>query len=484
MQKKYFIFSSLFIALLVFSILPVVNYLADPSRVLHHDYIMRYKKFHQHELVLKTVYLIEHKNDFDTIVFGSSRGGFMDMSKIAPKAYNLSHGFGTATTYLHTLKSLIDNGVKIKNVWIGLNDFDTWKDHSKEIHRLVYTNSLWGDRKLYNHWLFRFIPEAVSILIHHKELIKTNEVIKQEEHLEFARRQEKNIIKKLKHRHIAAAPLGYTGKFRINEAVADIKAIKELCDAHDINLTVFMYPSYYKTYLLYDQSQVERFKREVVNVTDFYDFYDIGPIALDPHNWFEGSHFVPSVGDYIIESIHHNTHLVTKKNIDQRIEQTRQYLYNMPILEDEDIYVADSHTHIDTDHYRVIFDLNDAHYPYSKNDQFMLKRDGNTLEASVQQTDPMIIIDKIHTDAKQVILLIKIRSPKKSLFQIYYKTDKHSGYSENNSFKLPLNRGENQFKIIISGKYINNGIRIDFTRDPGTYEIGQFIIKEIPVRTK
>jgi len=484
MQKKYFIFSSIFIGLLVFSLLPVINYITDPSRVLHHDYKMRYKKFHQHELVLKTVYLIEHKNDYDTIVFGSSRGGFMDMSKIAPNAYNLSHGFGTANTYRHTLKSLLDNGVQIKNVWIGLNDFDIWKDHTKEIHRLVYTNSLWGDRALYSHWLFRFIPESLNILIHHKELIQTNEVIKQEEHLEFARHQEKNIIKKLKHRHISAAPLGYTGKFRIDEAISDVKAIKDLCDSHDINLTVFIYPSYYKTYLLYDQSQIERFKKELAKVTDFYDFYDIGPIALDPHNWFEGSHFVPSVGDYIIESIHHNRHLVTTKNIDKRIEQTRQYLYNMPILEDEDIYVADTHTHIDTQNYKTIFNLYDNTFHYSQNDQFELAKTVNTIEATVRHTDPMIILNQTHTDAKQVILLIKIQSPKESLFQIYYKTDKHSGYSENNSFKLALHKGENIFKIIIAGPYINHGIRVDFTRDTGIYKINQFMIKEIPPREK
>jgi hypothetical protein len=485
MRKKHFIFSSLLIAILIFSLLPITNYIADPSRVLHKDYLLRYKKFHQHELVLKTVYLIEHKNDYDTIVFGSSRGGFLDMSKIGPKAFNMSHGFGTASTYRHTLESLIDNGVRIKNVWIGLNDFDIWKDHSNEIHRLVYTNNLWKDKTLYSHWLFRFIPESINILLHHKELVHTNEVVKQEEHLAFARKQEKGIIQKLKHRHISAAPLGYNGKFRIDAAMKDIRAIKDLCDTHDINLTVFMYPSYYKTYLLYDQSQIERFKRELIKITDFYDFYDIGPIALDPHNWFEGSHFVPSVGDYIIESIHQHKHLVTAKNIDARIEQTRQYLYNMPILEDEDIYVPDPHTHIDTKNYKTIFDLyGERSFRYSKNDQFVLDRSGKTIRAIVQNTDPMIILDRTHTESTQVILLAKIKSPKESLFQIYYKPDAKSGYSENNSYKLALHKGDNTFKIIISGRYINHGIRVDFTRDPGSYEIDQFMIKEIPLHKK
>jgi len=479
MHKKHFIFSSLFVALLVFSLLPLVNYISDPSRVLHKDYIMRYKKFHQHELVLKTVYLIEHKNDYDTMVFGSSRGGFMDMSKISPHAFNLSHGFGTASTYLYTLKSLLNNGVQMKNVWIGLNDFDIWKDHTPEIHRLTYQNNLWSDRELLSHWLFRFIPESVSIITHHKMLIPTNEVVAQEEHLTFARDREK-VIQKMEHRHIPAAMLGYTRKFRIQEAISDIKEIKKLCDTHDINLTVFMYPSYYKTYLRYDQSQIEKFKKALVKVTNFYDFYDIGSIALNPHKWFEGSHFVPSVGDWIIESIHDKEHLVTEENIEARIKQTRQYLYDMPILEDEDIYLADKHTHLDISDYKTIFDLQDEHFTYQKNDQFHFNATTNEVEATVYDSDPHIRLNNTHTNAKKVIFLIKISSPKESLFQIYFKTNQKNGYSENNSFKLALHAGNNEFRIIIPKQYINNTIRVDFARNAGLYYIKQFLIKEIP----
>ena len=479
MHKKYFIFSSIFIALLIFSILPIINYISDPSRVLHHDYIMRYKKFHQHELVLKTVYLIEHKNDYETIVFGSSRGGFMDMSKISPHTYNLSHGFGTASTYLHTLKSLLDNGVKMENVWIGLNDFDIWKDHTTELPRLIYKNNLWQDRKLYNHWLFRFIPESFNILIHQKKLLKTKEITAQNERLTFSRHQEK-AIRTMKHRHIHAAPLGYTGKFRINQAISDIKKIKQLCDEHNINLTVFIYPSFYKTYLKYDQSKIEIFKQKLVQVTSFYDFYDIGSIAIDPTNWFEGSHFVPSVGDFIIESIHKGQHLVTPDTIDIRIKQTRQYLYDMPILENEDIYLPDLHTQINTLSDKIIFDLQDKHFHYSQNDQFTLDKSSGVSKASVHYTDPIILLDHTHTNVKQVIFLIKIKSPKESLFQIYFKPNKKNAYSENNSFKLALHKGENEFRIILSSHYINNVIRVDFTRNIGLYTIQQFIIKEIP----
>jgi len=478
MQKKSFIFISIIIALLIFSILPIVNYIADPSRVLHHDYEMRYKKFHQHELVLKTIYVIEHKHDYDTLVFGSSRGGFMDMSKISKHAYNMSHGFGTVSTYLHTLETLLDSGVKVKNVWIGINDFDIWKDHTQELSRLIYHNNLFEDAKLYSHWLFRFIPESFNIIKEHKTLLETKEVTDQQPRLIRSRTQEAG-VRKMNHRHLVAAKLGYTGKFRIDESIEDIKKIKKLCDAHHIKLTAFMYPSYYKTYLFYDQSKIETFKRKLAQVMDFYDFYDIGPIALDQHNWFEGSHFVTSIGDHIIDSIHENKHLVTKENIEDRIRQTRALLKNMPILADEDIYLLNENTELDTHHLKTIFDLKDKHFSYSKNDQFTLTHKGENIHTTVDLSDPFFILDQTHTDAKQAVLLLKIESPKESLFQIYFKKTPQSTYAETSSFKLALHKGENYFRVVLSSTYINNGLRVDFTRNSGDYVIKEFMIKAL-----
>ena len=478
MQKKSFVFISIAIALTLFAILPVINYLADPSRVLHHDYVMRYKKFHQHELVLKTMYVIEHKHDYDTLVFGSSRGGFLDMRKISDHAFNMSHGFGTVQTYLETLRTLLNSGVTVKNVWIGINDYDIWKDHTDELYRLIYYNNIFKDIRLYSHWLFRFIPESVKILTKNKPLFETNEVTDQDTRLDWSREKEET-VKQMNHRHLAAAKLGYTGKFRIDKSIEEVREIKALCQSHDINLTVFFYPTYYKTYLFYNQKKIEEFKRKLANVVDFYDFYDIGPISFDQHKWFEGSHFVPSVGDYIIDSIHHHQHLVTKENVEERIKEVHEHLKHMPILDDEGIYLLNKDTVLDTDRLTTVFDLADAHFAYSKNDQFTLKRKDDIIIASVELEDPYFLLDNIHTDAKQVVLLADITSPVESLFQIYYRQESKKGFSEKSSFKLPLHKGKNRFRIILLGTYLNNGIRIDFTRNRGDYVIEKLIIKNI-----
>ncbi len=478
MDKKRFVYVTIAIALLIFSILPIVNYIADPSRVLHHDYHLRYKKFHQHELVLKTIYVIERKDDFDTLVFGSSRGGFLDMTKISDRAYNMSHGFGTVTTYLHTLKTLLKSGVKVKNVWIGINDFDIWKDHTDELWRLIYYNNILKDMKLYTHWLFRFIPESINIIKEDKPLIETNEVTDQEARLRRSRQQELT-VRIMKQRHLHAAKLGYTGIFRIDESIHEVKQIKDLCQRHDINLTVFMYPTYYKTYLFYDQDKIETYKRKLAEVTDFYDFYDIGKIALDQRKWFDESHFVTSVGDYIIDSILANRHLVTKETIEQRIQETRDLLKNMPILTNEDIYQLDKRTNLETSSLKEVFNIHQHKHKVQTNDQLSLSYADKNIIASVDANDPFFTLHHIKIASERSIVFMKIDSPVESVFQIYFKYKASDNYQESQSFKLPLHQGENYYRIVLLSKFINNTLRVDFTRKPGKYTIKEFTIKAL-----
>jgi len=473
MNKKYFTRMVIIGSLLLFSVLPIINYLVDFSRTLHHDYHARYEKYHFHELFLKVAYLIDHKNSYDTLVFGSSRGGFMDVKRISKNAYDMSHGFGTISTSLHSLKSILDNNVSVKHVWLGINDFDIWKDHTDELYKLIYHNNILKDSRLYAHWLFRFIPQSVQVIKQHMPLVETQEVTNPESKVNFGRKKAKSL--KTSHRHIAAATLGYTGKFRIDAAIKELQELKKLCDDHHITLTAFMYPSYYKTFLRYDQKQIERFKRKLTSVLDFYDFYDLKQIALEDKNWFEGSHFTPSVGDYIIRHIQQKDFLVTAKNIDAHIKQTQAYMKHLGRLPAIDIYSVNNN--IDFSMYPLIFDLHDKNFSYQKNDDFVLKKYANSLLAYVDGPDPMFVLDHTKTNLKHVVLSVSIQSPKKTLFSLYLKKHMSDAYAENYKHNIHLQKGLNTFKLILPSPYINNQLRVDFVNHTGIYKIKQFTLR-------
>lgn len=477
MTKKYFIRITLIGALLIFSILPGINYITDQTRVLHHDYENRYEKFHPNKLFLKVLYLLDHKDKYDTLVYGSSRGGFVDVRLISKNAFNMSHGFGTVSTYLHSLKVLLQNDVKVKNVWIAINDYDIWKNNQNTIDKLLHKGNFVNNIPVYADWLFRKTTQTnIKILKGEMPLIASEYITDTSKRIERARTQEKSLLM-FKKRDIPAATLGHTGIYRIDEVINEIKEIQTLCQENEIKLTVFMYPIYYETYLKYDQTKIEEFKRKLVSVLDFYDFYALDDIAMKQTNWFEGSHFTPSVGDYMIQNIQKNNFLITKDNIDSRIEQTKALANkNMPILLKGKVYQID--TNMDINASKIIFDIN-GKFEYYKNDQFSLKKNNLHFDAIVEKEDPYFILTKIKTQTEQTLLTFNIESKQASIVQLYLKETKNSDYGEGNQYKFPIKKGMNHFQIIIPGKYINNQPRIDFTKTVGEYKINQFMIQEI-----
>ena len=476
MKKKHFSFALIISALLIFIIVPTFNYMTDASRILHHDYKHSYPGFHPNKLSLKMIYLLENKNKYDTLVYGSSRGGFMDVSLISENAYNMSHGFGTVTTYLHSLRMLLNNGIKVKNIWIGVNDFVIWKDQESSLGSLIYKNDIIKDIILYTDWLFTLRPKHIDIIKNHILLHDTEYVTNPNGRIASARLQEKSLKEP---RNIPPTTLGYTGKFRVNKAIEEIKEIKKLCDKNNIKLTVFMYPTFYKTYLRYNQYKIEEFKIKLASVLDFYDFYDLGDLAINQLNWFEGSHFVPSVSDFMIKNIQQNNFLVTKENIESRIADTRSYIKNISHLPSlGKIYVMNTNIYIDLDSFKIIFDINNNTFKYFKNDHFILKKYKQEIDAVVTHPDPIFILDQTKTKLKHTIMSFSIECSQKTFLSLYFKHNNKSNYSENNMYKVSMKKGLNEFRLVIPSKYINNDLRVDFVDDIGKYKIKKFIIHE------
>jgi len=477
MIKKHFIFITLIGALLIFSILPVINYITDPTRVLHHDYKNRYEKFHPNKLFLKTLYLLDHKDKHDTLVYGSSRGGFVDVRLISDKAFNMSHGFGSVSTYLHSLKVLLANDVKVKNIWISVNDYDIWKNNQETIDKLLHKGNFIDNIPVYADWLFRKTTQTnIKILKGEMPLLKSEYITDTSKRIERAIIQEKTLLN-FKKRSIPAATLGHTGIYRIDEVIDEMEEIKTLCKENDIKLTVFMYPIYSATYLAYDQTKIEEFKRKLTAILDFYDFYALDDIAIDQTNWFEGSHFAPSVGDYMIQNIQKNNFLITSENIHSRIKRTRTLAKkNAPLLLIDNVHTLHSDLELNTS--KTIFDIY-VNFEYYKNDQFSLKKDSLNFNVIVKEEDPYFILNTTQTQSKLTLLTFDIHSKEESVFQLYLKDTKKANYSEGNRFKIPIKKGINHFKLVIPGKYVNNGLRVDFTKTVGTYKINQFIIQDI-----
>ena len=269
--------------------------------------------------------------------------------------------------------------------------------------------------------------------------------------------------------------LGYNDdQYRIDDAIEEIKEIKQLCKENNITLTLFIYPSFYKTYLQYNQYKIEEFKRKLSSIVNFHDFYYLRDSSLNELLWHDSSHFTVSVGNKMITDIRQNDFLVTKDTIDTHIIKTRESITK--ILKKPLNYIYKFNSNVDLKALTNIFDLTDNKNDYFINDHFTLEKEKQFLKMNVKGNDPMLILNNIKPKSKNVILTYMMESKKKTVMTLYYKKSATSNHNESNAYRIPIHKGMNAFNILIPSQYINNQLRIDPVGKEGIYTIKTFSI--------
>lgn len=490
MKKKHYIPFVIILAFLLFLTLPLINYTTDQWRVLHKDYKQSYRGISPNKSFLKEAYLLDNKEKYDTILMGSSRSGYMDARLISNSAYNMKFNFALASMHLHNLKILLKNKVKIKNLWLGVNDYVIWKnpqDHESDFQRRTYKDNILDQIDLYSFYLLKSLNDRdIRVLNGSLRLSSSEEMTNPDKaNMKTARAREKYAlehpdkwIKKMT--DIKPTLLGYDDtKYRIDQVIEELSEIVQLCKKNNIKLTVFFYPSYYKTYLRFNQYKIEEFKRKLVSLTDFYDFYELNDVSSDVSRWQDSSHFHASIGDYIIKSVQNEKFLVTKENIEERIIESRELIKDFFISPLQIKAIYQFNVNIPLKGLKELFSLSNDKYSYFKNDHFTLKKEKDFIEVKIKGNDPMFIFDQTKPKSENVILRCSIDSPTDTKFTIYYKYTSSADYSENIQWYIDLNKGSNKFSLLIPSSYIHNHIRIDIADKIGRYRIKDFTMYEL-----
>lgn len=264
----------------------------------------------------KMDYLLhEGKTKFDTIIFGSSRSEGIVPSNISDKTYSLTYSSGIPNDYLRDLKTLIKNGVKLKKVYLGIDEFDYKKnplEFSSSINYVGY--GTFGENLKYKlSLLFRW-PGKKGFQYMTKTL-KDYETIYYIDKDGSRQGFEKPSTKIDWHKYV------YDKKFneptsnpeknaRISEVIQEIQEIKSLCDANGIDLEMYFTPTHITTYLSDDIDNLNEFKRQLANVADFKDFSTINFMTINNCYWQETSH----AGHVILEMV---TECLMNKNLDK-----------------------------------------------------------------------------------------------------------------------------------------------------------------------
>lgn len=476
MNNKVFALFSVLLTLVIFSTLPIFNYLNDQWRVLKKDYNYYYKGIEPNKSFLKTKYMIENKNLYSSIVMGSSRIGNVNALKFDKNAYNMTYSFGHINTHIKNLSLLLENGVKINKILLGIDDyyiFKNPKDFKTDFLRKPLYNDFLGMIDFYNFYIFKKPAQRdYDIFLNKYQLIKSEHITNPNNMLNRINRENsiKESISIHKEKKLNKPTLlGYKENFRTDTVLNEINQFKNICTKNNIQLTVFFQPMYYLTYIMYNQKEIEKFKRKLVNITPYYDFYQLDKYTLNSSKWFDTSHYVPSIGDEILEKIINKDNLVTITNIDNHLYSIRSK--NKNILYSNNEYIIKFNNNFNLENFKLLLDFSKISSNY--NDRFSLLNDVDRDFSSINR--PFTNISN-QIKSNNVIFSFEIKSSVNTKLNLFYNNFQTSKFNKKRPYEVTLKEGNNKFNLLIPSKYINSDLKFNLSSPVGEYKIEYFKI--------
>jgi len=306
-MKKFIVKFTAFAIILGLIFIPV-NVLVDPYNIFHYS-APRDNGVEANKNFIKTKYVLENKDKFDSYLFGSSRAGFMDVSYLSEKTgenwYCMASSEAVVRENVDTLKVFIKNGEVPKSVMVLIDDIDCFVDpesHKSMLYRVPYpTGGVISFLEFYVKYFDLFTTyDSIKVINEHTEVDETAVT-------RFQTTGTESLIKPSTFDpSLPQFQVGYHAdyyKLRNEEALEDIRNLKALCEENGITLYLVTNPLYYSTYEWDLENGYYDYIKGVSEITDFYNFSCFSDVTLNYKNYYETSHFTPEVGRMMIDRV-------------------------------------------------------------------------------------------------------------------------------------------------------------------------------------
>lgn len=287
----------LIVLVIVFSCVP--GYILDPYNVFHWNCV-KSNGIEPNKNYIKMEYLLHGLDKYDSLMFGSSRVGAIHVEKItSTQTYNMTYSAGIPREHLQNIKTLLNAGMIIKNIYIGVDGILI--NDSEETHRTFLRCS------------FEYLRENPEMFV--KLYCNPFMIVKSLYYLDYSKKRtdceqmyqygwwadydmESNynwdkLTPVLRERK----DISYINFSNINNALEDIKEIVSICKENNINLVVFTNPMYRTTHTRALNDGYLYFLKKLSTITPFYNFSGINEITDDKSYYLDDSHYNAYVGD-------------------------------------------------------------------------------------------------------------------------------------------------------------------------------------------
>ncbi len=301
---------------LFISIIAGLNYWIDYYAVFRgiHQDIIRNDLIS--ERFIKVDYLLHNsdKQRYDSFLWGSSRVQKMDPWITGERTYNMGESVGVANDCLHDLMLLLEDGYRPKTIYLGIdNTFYTadWGEiTTRSLFRVPYSASI-EQRTGYYMTLFMNLN---TLYLGFKDKFD----IQSERAQTLLNKNGMYLIPQSIENEVENDPHGYVQleKFQVpilaysgntaktfSDCLYSIRQVKQLCDANGIQFVPFFNPQHMTTYLADDMELMNRFKKELVKISPFWDFSGVNYVTANNYFWYETSHPRAFICDKILDTV-------------------------------------------------------------------------------------------------------------------------------------------------------------------------------------
>jgi hypothetical protein len=291
----------------------LINFIVDPYGIWRTNFSRQFQEPNQNYVKMK--YVLEHRDRFDSFLFGSSRALQIDTRKIAGgRFYNMGFSEGVPEEHLENLRLLLRSGVHVKNVIIALDDF-SWRidpeiHHQQLLRQPHYLISGKSRIAFYGQYLLNSyrLNRTIRNYVRHNY---TRRGTPQEMRTFYDTFGSGRVICTTCDSEIESDVAKYVSDPRFNKpylvggnnmdrALDSMRVVVRLCHENDITLTVLINPVHRVTYLSSGLEGFFRFKKELASITDYYDFSGLNSITTNNYYYHETSHFREVVGDMML----------------------------------------------------------------------------------------------------------------------------------------------------------------------------------------
>jgi hypothetical protein len=304
-MKTFFIKISFLAAFFLIMIVAAVT--VDPFNVFHYKNI-RDNGVEPNKNYIKMRYILDNPGKFDSYLFGSSRVGGIDVAAIPwLHCYNMTYSQGLPKEHSENLEVMIQKKIIPNTVLVGVDDIACYirpEEHHKQLFRIPYPNKAAQDDFAYFDFLLNYLKPnvlaSIPIIVSHKG-DSTGFREQFYENGGRATNDDEQIAQKTNWETDVVFSLPF--HYGIENALADIQSIINLCSKYNIKLIVFINPLHKLTYQKTVGHGYIDFLEKLAEITDYYNFSGINDITTNNDNYLETNHYKLKIGNLMIDTI-------------------------------------------------------------------------------------------------------------------------------------------------------------------------------------